>query len=65
VRDRHGELVLVQGAARAVVARHVPAGGFRATLLGNTLRITLTTFSAGSNHQLSLLTGDTSLTLRN
>jgi hypothetical protein len=63
--DRPGELVLVQGAAHAVVARHVPAGGFHATLLGNTLRITLTTFSAGSNHQLSLLTGDTSLTLRN
>jgi hypothetical protein len=60
-----GELVVTQGAAKTVVARHVPAGGFRATLLGNTLRITLTTFSAGVNHQLSQLTGDTSLTLRN
>jgi hypothetical protein len=60
-----GELVLTQGPAKTVIARHVPSGGFRATLLGNTLRITLTTYSAGTNHQLSQLTGDTSLTLRN
>lgn len=63
--DKPGELILTQGGAQTVIARRVPAGGFHAALLGNTLRFTVTTYSTGSNHQLSLLTGDTSLTLRN
>jgi type II secretory pathway pseudopilin PulG len=60
-----GELVLTQGVTQRVVARRVPEGGFRATLLGNMLRFSVTTYSTGTNHQLSLLTGDNALKLRN
>ena len=63
--DKPGELILTQAGQKTVIARRVPAGGFRAALLGSTLRFTVTTYSTGSNHQLSMLTGDTSLTLRN
>jgi hypothetical protein len=41
------------------------ARGFRATLLGNMLRFSVTNYSTGTNHQLSLLTGDNELKLRN
>jgi hypothetical protein len=60
-----GELVVTSGGQQTVIARRVPAGGFRATLLGSTLRITLTTYSSGTNDRLAMLTGDTSLALRN
>ncbi|HEX6812595.1 MAG TPA: hypothetical protein VF384_13295 [Planctomycetota bacterium] len=60
-----GELILTHGAEQRVIARRVPAGGFRATLLGSTLRITLTTYSSGTRKRLAMLTGDTSLALRN
>jgi prepilin-type N-terminal cleavage/methylation domain-containing protein len=54
-----GELVVTSGGQQTVIARRVPAGGFRATLLGSTLRITLTTYSSGTNDRLAMLTGDT------
>ena len=60
-----GEVVATQNGATTVLARNVPAGGFRVTLLGRTLRISITTYCAGTEHRLATISGDTSLTLRN
>lgn len=63
--EQPGDLVMTQGTVEAVVARRVPAGGFRVSRLGSSLRISMTTFSPGPNQLLETLSGQTSLTLRN
>lgn len=60
-----GELVVTQNSVATVVARHVRGGSFRATLMGNTLRLTLTTYDAVGDNKPALVSGDVSVALRN
>ena len=60
-----GELIVTQNSAATVVARHVVGGSFRATLMGNTLRLTLTTYDAVGSNKPALVSGEVSVALRN
>jgi type II secretory pathway pseudopilin PulG len=63
--DQPGELVLTRGSEQTVLARRVPAGGFRVARLGRMLRIEMTTYRGGPDHMLETISGQTSLLVRN
>lgn len=60
-----GELVVTVNSVATVIARHVRGGSFRATLMGNTLRLTLTTYDAVSSEKPAMVSGEVSIALRN
>ena len=60
-----GELIVTENSVATVVARHVHGGSFRATLMGNTLRLTLTTYDAVGSNKPALVSGEVSVALRN
>jgi hypothetical protein len=60
-----GEVVLTKNGVGTVLAPRVPSGGFMVTRVGNTLRITLTTFSSKSQRTLATSTCTTYVSLRN
>jgi hypothetical protein len=61
-----GELVLVQDGVTTTLAKSVPAGGFEATLVGNRLKVRLTTYcTGGSTGCTASVSGETTVSLRN
>jgi len=63
--ERPGEVIVTEGGRSSIIARHVPAEGFRVARLGQTLRISITTYCSGPKHMLETISGQTSVTLRN
>jgi prepilin-type N-terminal cleavage/methylation domain-containing protein len=60
-----GEVALTRGQMTTVIAPRVPGGGFKLTLVGNTLRIDLTTFSSTSQRKVSFSDATTYVSIRN
>jgi prepilin-type N-terminal cleavage/methylation domain-containing protein len=64
--DNPGRVVSVQGLNRTLVADRVPLGGFRVTLQGSAILITLSTYASTSDPRVVTVTGDTAVvSLRN
>src|SRR5262245_25970537 len=60
-----GEVVGVQGGVTKKLATRVPSGGFKAILVGNTMRIQLTTYYSTSAGKTVTVSGEASVSLRN
>jgi prepilin-type N-terminal cleavage/methylation domain-containing protein len=60
-----GEVIKTRNGVATVVARHVPSGGLSVALVGNTLRITLTTFRSNRQGLPTTVSATTYVSLRN